>query len=276
MPQFRPLAVAALLLAGSLPPAMAQLTALIPKVKPAVVVVGSWRATDNPRLGFRGTGFVVGDGRRVLTNAHVLPEALPSEAAAPLAIGIPRRRGEGAEVRRATLLALDRRHDLALLAIEGTPLPTLPLAAAREVPEGTEVGFTGFPIGGALGYSPVTHRGIVSAVTPASLPQASAQQLSNQAIRELREGPFELYQLDATAYPGNSGSPVFDAASGEVVAVLNMVFVKAGRESALTQPSGISYAIPIAHAHELLRRASASSGAALPAASTLPSKSLTD
>lgn len=272
----RPLAACVLATCGLLP-AQAQLAAVIPKVRPSVVVVGSWRATDNPRLGFRGTGFVIGDGRRVLTNAHVLPEAKPDESTAPLAVGVPRQRGDGvAEVRPATLLALDRRHDLALLAIEGAPLPALTLASARELPEGTEVAFTGFPIGGALGYSPVTHRGIVSAVTPASLPMASAQQLSNQAIRQLRDGPFVLYQLDATAYPGNSGSPVYDVASGEVVAVLNMVFVKAGRESALTQPSGISYAIPITHALELLRGAPAPSGTALPAAVPAQSKPSSD
>jgi S1-C subfamily serine protease len=265
------LLAACALLAGALPPARAQLTTVIPKVKPSVVVVGSWRATDNPRLGFRGTGFVVGDGRRVLTNAHVLPEAQPGESTAPMAVGVPRRRGEGvAEVRAATLLALDRRHDLALLAIEGAPLPALALASGREVAEGTELAFTGFPIGGALGYSPVTHRGIVSAVTPASLPTAAAQQLSNQAIRQLRDGPFELYQLDATAYPGNSGSPVYDAASGEVLAVLNMVFVKAGRESALSQPSGISYAIPIVHALELMRGAPAAPTGATPPAKPSP------
>lgn len=269
MQPLRLLAAAGVLLACALPSAQAQLTAVIPKVKPSVVVVGSWRATDNPRLGFRGTGFVVGDGRRVLTNAHVLPDPLPSESAAPLGVGVPRRRGDGVtEVRAATLLALDRRHDLALLAIEGAPLPALTLAAGRELPEGTEVAFTGFPIGGALGYSPVTHRGIVSAVTPASLPTASSQQLSNQAIRQLREGPFDLYQLDATAYPGNSGSPVYEAANGEVVAVLNMVFVKAGRESALTQPSGISYAIPIVHALELMRGA--------PPGATPPAKAAVD
>jgi S1-C subfamily serine protease len=257
MSALRTRAAVALALCAAALPAAAQLAAMIPRVKLSVVVVGSWRATDNPRLTFRGTGFVVGDGRRVLTNAHVLPEAAASEAVAPLGVGVPRGRGEGAEVRLAELLAVDRRHDLALLAIEGPPLPALPLASAREVQEGTDVAFTGFPLGGALGYSPVTHRGIVAAITPASMPTASSQQLSAQALRELRDGPFLLYQLDATAYPGNSGSPVYDAASGEVVGVLNMVFVKAGRESALTQPSGISYAIPISFAHELLRRAPA-------------------
>ena len=44
---------------------------------------------------------------------------------------------------------------------------------------------------------------------------------------------------------GNSGSPLFDTRTGEVVGILNMVFVKGTRESALSNPTGISYAIPI-------------------------------
>lgn len=259
--QRRPLlaaAAAALLLGSGALPARADLIELVAKVKPAVVVVGSWRATDNPRFGFRGTGFAVGDGRLVITNAHVLPEPRGDEAALQLAVGTPRR-AQGTEIRKATLLARDVRHDLALLRLEGPPVPALTLAAPREVPEGLAIAFIGFPIGGVLGFTPVTHRGMVSAVTPAVLPPANAQQLNAQALRQLREGAFDIYQLDATAYPGNSGSPVFDAASGEVVGVLNMVFLKGGKESALAQPSGISYAIPVAHVHELLKKASLSS-----------------
>jgi serine protease Do len=52
----------------------------------------------------------------------------------------------------------------------------------------------------------------------------------------LREGNFELLQLDATAYPGNSGGPVFDAASGQVLGVVNMVLVKAGPRKRAQQP----------------------------------------
>jgi hypothetical protein len=63
---------------------------------------------------------------------------------------------------------------------------------------------------------------------------------------------------------------VYDAASGEVLAVLNMVFVKAGRESALSQPSGISYAIPIVHALELMRGAPAAPTGATPPAKSSP------
>ena len=59
-------------------------------------------------------------------------------------------------------------------------------------------------------------------------------------------------QLDATAYPGNSGSPLYDPASGKVVGVLNMVLVKESRENVLSQPSGITYAIPVQPLIELL------------------------
>ena len=75
-----------------------------------------------------------------------------------------------------------------------------------------------------------------------------------RAVRGLRDGTFEIFQLDATAYPGNSGGPLFDPQTGEVMGVMNMVLIKGTRESALSQPSGISYAIPAVHVKELLAR----------------------
>ncbi|HNM56654.1 MAG TPA: S1C family serine protease, partial [Thauera aminoaromatica] len=63
---------------------------------------------------------------------------------------------------------------------------------------------------------------------------------------------FRVYQLDATAYPGNSGSPLYDPASGEVIGVLNMVFVKSTKEKVLADPSGISYAIPVEYLQRLI------------------------
>jgi S1-C subfamily serine protease len=113
----------------------------------------------------------------------------------------------------------------------------------------------GFPIGGALGFSPVTHRGMVSSIAAVALPSPSARQLNQQAIRSLRgDGRFDIFQLDGTAYPGNSGGPLFDPETGDVLGVINMVFIKGTRESALTNPSGITYAIPSAHILQLLQR----------------------
>jgi hypothetical protein len=54
--------------------ARADLPALIAAIKPSVLPVGTFSATASPRFGFRGSGFVVGDGTLVATNFHVLPE----------------------------------------------------------------------------------------------------------------------------------------------------------------------------------------------------------
>ena len=139
-----------------------------------------------------------------------------------------------------------------LLRIEGEPFPALKLANSDSVREGQTIAFTGFPIGGALGFSPVTHRGMVSSITPIALPAGNARQVNDKLIRQLKNGTFDIFQLDATAYPGNSGSPVFDVVSGEVIGVINMVFIKGTKEAALSQPSGIAYAIPANYLNQLI------------------------
>jgi serine protease Do len=232
--------------------AVAGLEEVIVAATPAVVAVGTYNATDSPRFGFRGTGFVVGRGDMVITNAHVLPDVVPTGVQGVLAIQTPNA-GAGSQLRNATLLGLDRAHDLALLRIEGAVLPALPLADGTRLREGMSVAIIGYPIGGALGFTPVTHRGIVSSITAIALPVPSSQALNAQAIKQLRQGSFDIYQLDATAYPGNSGSPVLDVDSGRVIAVINMVLVKGSKESALTHPSGISYAIPVRFVIDLLK-----------------------
>ena len=63
-----------------------------------------------------------------------------------------------------------------------------------------------------------------------------------------------MFQLDGTAYPGNSGSPLYDPEQGTVYGIINSVFVQGGRERAISQPSGITYAIPAVYIQEMLRR----------------------
>ena len=124
-----------------------------------------------------------------------------------------------------------------------------------KVREGQEVLFTGFPIGAVLGPYPATDRGRVAAITPIAIPQRQSRELNPKLIRQLTTGAFPVFQLDATAYPGNSGSPVYDTATGEVLGVINMVFVKGTKESVLTQPSGITYAIPAKYLQDLVQKA---------------------
>jgi S1-C subfamily serine protease len=224
------------------------LVALVAAARPGVLPIGTLRATDNPRFGFRGTAFVVGSGRFVVTNLHVLPDVLDTA----LAVQLP---GDAAGPgwRSLTVRARDRAHDLALLEVEGEALPSpLPLADDALAGEGTDIVLLGYPIGGLLGYSTVTHRGIVASVTRIALPAPGARLLDPRTVAQLRQGAFEIYQLDANAYPGNSGGPVIDVASGRVVGVLNMVLARATREGALSNPTGISYAIPVRHVRALL------------------------
>jgi serine protease Do len=234
--------------------AHAALPDVVARVKPSIAIVGTLRPTDAPRFRLRGTGFVAGNGNWVVTNFHVLPPA--SEAAPDVSLMVQVLKGPGREfsMRQATVLETDPLHDLAVLRVEGPPLPALEVGDSDQVREGQSVAFMGFPIGGTLGFSPVTHRGIVSAITPAQLPASNARSLTDAAIRAARAGSFDLFQLDATAYPGNSGGPLFDADTGAVLGVLNMVLLKNTRESALSQPSGISYAVPSKFVRALLER----------------------
>ena len=235
-------------------PARADLANVIVRSKPSVLPVGTFNATESPRFGFRGTGFVVGDGNLVATNFHVLPAGAEADSGPVMAV-MTGREGDLGQLRRARVVGTDRPRDLALLRIEGAALTPMPLEDSGSAREGQSIAVLGFPIGGTLGFAMVTHRGIIASVTTAALPAATAQQLDPRALVRLREGNFEIYQLDATAYPGNSGGPVVDADTGRVVAIINMVLIKAGRESALSNPTGISYAIPVRHLIELIKSA---------------------
>ena len=226
---------------------------LIQKTKPSVLIIGTYKATNSPRFALRGTGFVVADGNLAITNAHVVPPSSEDMTGVDLVVQV-RRGATELQMRRATVVEIDRVHDLALLRFEGPAVPALTVGDSDTVREGQIIAYTGFPIGGALGFSPVTHRGMVSSITPIVLPSATSQQLTERNIRSMREGSFNIFQLDGTAYPGNSGGPVFDPQTGSVVAVINMVFIKGTRESALSQPSGITYAIPATYIAQLLSR----------------------
>ena len=233
-------------------PVRADLVSVIAAAKPSILPVGSFNPTDSPRFSFRGTGFVVGDGSLVATNYHVLPSVAAVETLANMVVMVGRNGDQGL-FRKCRVVATERTRDLALLKLEGSPLTPLALDEPGAAKEGQSIALIGFPIGGTLGFAAVTHRGIIASITTAALPAATAGQLDPRALLRLREGNFEVYQLDATAYPGSSGGPVLDVDTGRVIAVVNMVLVKEGRESALSNPTGISYAIPVRHVQDLIK-----------------------
>lgn len=252
LPRRAALALASLALLLPLAAGAQNLVQTAAAVKKSVVGIGTHLQTRSPAIGFVGTGFVVGDGLSVITNAHVVPEVL--DAAKVETLGIVVQDGAGVAFRKAELVGLDREHDLAHLRLAGAPLPALRLAQDENLAEGQELAFTGFPLGMALGLYPATHRALLAAITPVVRPSLNARKLDPRAIAQLQRSSYSVYQLDATAYPGNSGSPLYDPANGTVVGVINAVFVKGLKETAISAPSGITYAIPVRHVHALLQR----------------------
>jgi len=240
-----------LLLGSSL--LQAALPDVVERVKTSVVAVGTFEKTRSPPFIFRGTGFAVDDGTLIATNAHVLPDVLQTEGRETMMVLVSVPGAREPQAREAKAIAVDKEHDLALLRISGARLPVLAIGNSEAVRDGQSIAFTGFPLGNALGFHPVTHRGIIASRTPIAIPGATAQQLDARIVRSLKSGPYTLFQLDATAYPGHSGSPLYDAESGEVIGVVNMAFVKGIKDAAVGQPSGISVAVPAQFLQDLIR-----------------------
>jgi S1-C subfamily serine protease len=233
----------------------------IRRVKPSIVAVGTFSGIRSPAFEFRGSGFAVGNGHTIVTNAHVLPADVDAKRRETIAVLVIGQDAGKPEVRAAETLAVDPDSDLALLHMSGDALSPLAVGNSDDVQEGQAILITGYPLGPILGAYPTTHRGMISAIAPIAIPQPRAQQLGAAAAYRLKRGAFPVFQLDAPAYPGNSGSPIYDAANGEVLGVVNMVFVKGTKEAALTKPSGITYAIPARHLVELLAKTKADSKA---------------
>jgi len=249
-----PIAVPALfaVMLFAYPATGADLPDTVARIKPSVVGVGTFLKTRNPSAVFGGTGFVIADGLHVVTNAHVLPRELDAQRREQLIVLA--RVGDAIEQRNAEVKALAKESDIAVLRIDGPPLPALQIGDSRSVREGQALAFTGFPIGMVLGLHPATHRATLAAITPVARPGITAKQLNARQITRIRDEAYVVFQLDGTAYPGNSGSPLYDPGTGEVYGIINSVFIQGTREMAVSRPSGITYAIPSRHLLEVLRR----------------------
>lgn len=233
---------------ATLMPQASELPNLIPRLKPAIVAIAIYNPTSAPRLKLIGSGFAVTPGNKIATNYHVIEKALDKSKNENYVVLSGH--GQQPQIHQINKITSNREHDLAILDINET-LPSLELASSELVAEGTEVAFTGYPITGVLGLYPATHRAIVSAVTPIAIPADHSTALNPRTLKQLQQ-PFMVYQLDGTAYPGNSGSALYRQNDGKVVAVINMVLVKASREAVLSDPSGIAFAIPVRHLQQLM------------------------
>jgi len=229
----------------------ADLPATVRQVRPSVLAVGTHMVLRGQQDLLRGTGFVVANGNYAVTNSHVVPREVDERRREQVAVYLPGKGGR-MTMRKARVVKRDITHDLCLLRFDGAGLRPLRLGRTEDVREGAQVAFTGYPILNVLRLYPATHEGIVSAVARIAFPPDLAAPSDINSLKKLLR-PFNAFRLDATAYPGNSGSPLYEVGSGRVVGVINSVQRGIGKESPIAQPSGVSYAIPVHYVQKLLR-----------------------
>ncbi len=228
--------------------AAASLVDVIKQVKPSVVAIILVQKDPRQPAQLVGTGFAVADGKHIITNYHVIRDR--SETGGGQVLFALTQNGPITERRALKLKAIAPSVDLALLNLDGLALPPMKIRSEADLaPEGMDIAMTGFPIGAIIGFHPSTSRGIISALTPNRSPEMSSFSLDPAAIRATR---YQTYQLDLVAYPGNSGGPLYDASSGELLGVVNSTFIKSTKEKVLSEPSGISYAIPSGFVRQIL------------------------
>ena len=133
-----------------------------------------------------GTGFVVGSNGVIVTCAHVV------DGTEKIDVVI------GGQTYPATVLHSDSSLDLAVIKIEATGLPVLPLANSDQIQLGQPLRVIGFPLSDVLGTGVKITQGTVSGIVD-------------------RDGQRQI-QTDATINPGNSGGPVFNT-RGEVIGI---------------------------------------------------------
>ena len=155
----------------------------------------------------QGSGFIVSADGIILTNAHVV------EGADQVSVKLTDKREF-----KATVLGVDKPTDIAVLKIDATNLPIVPLGD----PAQTEVGDWVLAIGSPFGFENSVTAGIVSAKSR-SLPD---------------EGYVPFLQTDVAINPGNSGGPLLNM-KGEVIGINSQIFSRSGGYQ------GLSFAIPI-------------------------------
>jgi serine protease Do len=164
-----------------------------------------------------GSGVILTSDGYIVTNAHVV------QGARRIRVRLPGLEAPGPDGSKphgpvsAKLVGLDRQSDLAVLKIDATDLPALPLADSDELKQGQVV----FAFGSPQGLENSVTMGVVS---------ATARQVSE-------DNPTTYVQTDAPINPGNSGGPLVDV-DGRVVGIDTFILSESGGSE------GLGFAIP--------------------------------
>jgi putative serine protease PepD len=191
------------------------------RVLPSVVSITTSTGTT-------GSGFIIDSSGFILTNNHVVEEAVLAKAK----ITVTLNNGQEFE---SKIIGRDSSYDLAVLKILATGLPALEFGDSDKVAVGDAV----IAIGSPLGLSGTVTLGIISAKDRAVTAGGTAGE--NSFINAL--------QTDAAINPGNSGGPLIDT-TGAVIGVNSAIATLSGASNSQTGSIGLGFAIPINQARK--------------------------
>ncbi len=204
VPQGSPASVG---LTGTLNPGKDPIVQVVQDVRPAVVNVTTDMVSQGPfgSQGGRGvgTGFIVRQDGIVVTNYHVI------EGAQRITVITP---SPGSQRYDARVIGGDANADLAVLKIDATGLPTVPLGDSSKLQLGQRVVALGYAL--ALPGGPTVTTGIVSALDRT----IDAQDPNCTTCDNGQRTYSNVIQTDAAINPGNSGGPLVNLA-GQVVGI---------------------------------------------------------
>lgn len=163
-----------------------------------------------------GSGFVVNDRGQIVTNYHVLAQALRSGSTKlkPNATITVNFRGQDRNL-SVKVVGADQSYDLALLQLENPqdrPADAIPIPLADS--NKVMVGEKAIAIGSPFTLDSTVTEGIVSAVNRRQAAQVSGV-------------PIDFIQTDAAINPGNSGGPLLNS-RGEVIGVNDEILAPNG------------------------------------------------
>ncbi len=244
---------------GHMPSLQEDLKRVAASTQGAVVAVMAWpKNFPNEIGGVTGSAFFINEDGYFLTAAHVL-SGFPPERGTLTVVVIQKTMG-GQIGLHFEVIEKDTIHDIALCRAIGfqeywkrrDPKPpdnpgfylgTLKLKGEKP-PVGTIIALAGFPLGS---WNPTFQVGIVSAT-----------ETINPNLPGVPAGRKPLLQIGVTANKGNSGSPVIEVDSGEVIGIIIQEIpapmLSNVPELPFAQNSGVALAAPAEWAIELLRK----------------------
>ena len=158
-----------------------------------------------------GTGFFITDDGYLISNYHVVKEAVKVRLLT------------GAGLIDARVVKVDAANDLALLKTAGRFAP-LPVAASRGLKLGGTVATVGFPDTGLQGFSPKLAKGEIASLAGS-------------------QDDARYFQISVPVQPGNSGGALVDARGNVVGIVAAKLSARAALEATGALPENVNYAV---------------------------------